>query len=320
MKRIFAVGAALSMSVSVFATDVQLVVEKVDNQGVVAGNTYRIYAQLPSAQHSLHAVWGDTQNPISIHSTAPFYQNEMGAHNSSAIHPNVTALYPALKYDSYITLGYADAIDNTVWDIGFDFSTFNNGGDVNSSNGAWFLLPDDEKCSPNNANLVLIAQLTTTGTASGTLNLQGKDANQQAWKEVALSFTTENAKTFGCTDQTATNFIPSANFNDGSCAYKYEDVVETEVIGFVVATWSVFPNPVKEQLIHIQFNEAVESSKLSLEILDMRGKRVAMHELSKGNWSAPNRVTIEQNLAAGSYQIVLTKDGKPETKTLVVSK
>jgi hypothetical protein len=31
-------------------------------------------------------------------------------------------------------------------------------------------------------------------------------------------------------------------------------------------------------------------------------------------------VTIEQSLAAGSYQIVLTKDGKPETKTLVVAK
>jgi hypothetical protein len=181
-------------------------------------------------------------------------------------------------------------------------------------------LPDDEKCSPNNANLVLIAQLTTTGTASGTLNLQGKDANQQAWKEVALTFSTENAKTFGCTDQTAMNFIPAANFNDGSCAYRNDEVVETEVIGFVVATWSVFPNPVKDQLIHIQFNEAVESTKLSLEILDMSGKRVATHELSKGNWSAPNRVTIEQNLAAGSYQIVLTKDGKPETKTLVVAK
>lgn len=320
MKKIFAFGAALCLSVSSFATEVNLVVEKVDNQGIVTGNTYRVYAQLPNSQYSLHAVWGDAQNPISIHSTAPFYQNEMGAHNSSAIHPNVTALYPALKYDSYITVGYSDALDNSVWDIGLDFSTFNSGGDITTSNGAWFLLPEDEKCSPAMSNLVLIAQLTTTGTATGTLNLQGWGANKEVWKELALTFSTNDAKTFGCTDQTAMNYAPAANFNDGTCKYKNEEVVESELVDFVVEAWSVFPNPVRDQLIHIQFNEAVQTTKLTLEILDMSGKRVALHELSKGNWSSPNKVTIEQSLSAGSYQIVLTKDGKSETKTLVVSK
>ena len=69
-----------------------------------------------------------------------------------------------------------------------------------------------------------------------------------------------------------------------------------------------------------EFPKEIYTLADTLEILDMTGKRIAMHELSKGNWSSPNKVTIEQSLAAGSYQIILTKDGKPETKTLVVAK
>jgi hypothetical protein len=50
MKRIFAIGAALSMSASVFATDVQLVVEKVDNQGA---SFYHTWLCRRDRQHSL---------------------------------------------------------------------------------------------------------------------------------------------------------------------------------------------------------------------------------------------------------------------------
>ena len=57
MKNLFAMTAALMMGFGATASNVELVVEAVDNNGTVPGNTYRVYAVLPSAQHSLHAVF-----------------------------------------------------------------------------------------------------------------------------------------------------------------------------------------------------------------------------------------------------------------------
>ena len=42
MKNLFAMTAALMMGFAASASNVQLVVESVDNQGMVPGNTYRV--------------------------------------------------------------------------------------------------------------------------------------------------------------------------------------------------------------------------------------------------------------------------------------
>ena len=49
MKNIFAMTAALLMGFGASANNVELVVEAVDNGGLVPGNTYRVYAVLPTA-------------------------------------------------------------------------------------------------------------------------------------------------------------------------------------------------------------------------------------------------------------------------------
>ena len=311
----------MAAAAQLFAATPQLIVQKVNNQGAVPGNTYRVYAQVEEGQ-SIHAVWGDTQHPIIIESTAPFYQNALASYGSNSIHPNLVAVDPNVQYDSFITLGYEDATNNTVWDIGVDFSSFNDGGEILVSNGAWFLLPQDEKCSPSNAGLVLLAQFTTTGAANGTLNLQGWEGQNEVWKALDLKFSTENAQTFGCTNAQASNYNPSATFNDGTCEDNAtETVLSVATNASAENTWAVFPNPVRDQLIHIQLsNVTSETSKMSVDIFDMAGKKIVSRELSKGNFVSGNKVTIEQALSAGSYKIALTRDGVVETKTLVVAK
>ena len=44
MKNLFAMTAALMMGFGATASNVELVVEAVDNNGTVPGNTYRVYA------------------------------------------------------------------------------------------------------------------------------------------------------------------------------------------------------------------------------------------------------------------------------------
>lgn len=322
MKSIYTLAFSVLTFLQVSASDVQLIVQKVENSGLVPGNTYRVYAHMPSSDYSLHAVWGDTQNPLMIESTAPFYQHPLGQYSSIGIHQNIIDIAPEIAFDSFITLGYANSEGNSLWDIGVDFSSFDEGGEILTNNGAWFLLPENEKCSPeNNSNLILLGQFTTQGIASGTMNLQGWRTEKQTWNSFGLTFTTSDAKIFGCMDASASNYDASATFDDGSCIGQPSEVVLNTQELVAAQSWSVFPNPVRDNLVHIQFSKGfVVSPKAVLEIYDMTGKRLAQHVLSNGSWTASNRLTINQQLAGGSYKIVINDGEKSESQTLIVAK
>ena len=55
------------------------------------------------------------------------------------------ALEPELEWDSYITIGLLDSADNALQNIGIDFTDFVNGNNLYTSNGSWFITPDDEQ-------------------------------------------------------------------------------------------------------------------------------------------------------------------------------
>ena len=91
MKNLFAMTAALMMGFGATASNVELVVEAVDNNGTVPGNTYRVYAVLPSAQHSLHAVFAAEDHVLNIATTGSFFQHQYGSYSSLDINEGIVA-------------------------------------------------------------------------------------------------------------------------------------------------------------------------------------------------------------------------------------
>ena len=128
MKNLFALTAAVVFGLTAAASNVQLVVQAVDNGGAVNGNTYRIYAELPSSQHSLHAIFADGEHMLNVTSTGSFYQNQLGGASTIDINEAVMGIDETLAFDSWVTVGAENNSNNNLWNIGIDFSSFNNGG------------------------------------------------------------------------------------------------------------------------------------------------------------------------------------------------
>ncbi len=324
MKKSLLLFSVFAMSFSMYATDVQLIVERLDNKGAVPGNTFRIYAQMPTSDHSLHIIFGDQTNPLTINSTASFYQHQYAGYSAASMNASLTEFDASAKFDSWITVGYADNAGNDMWDLGVDFSEFNTGGSINANNGGWFLLPTDEKCNQDANHLVLIGQLTTTGIATGTMNVQGWTAPNVAWRADGLTFSTSNAQTFGCMDSKASNYNAEATFNDGTCQYTPEVAQSNSAVISKVeneSAWEVFPNPLRDNILNVQFrNLDVKELATRIDIIDMTGKLVASHSISADAVLPGNRVTLKQELAAGTYKAVLVQNGFQESKTIIVEK
>lgn len=321
MKKLFPLAIAFLWALNVGASDPQLVVQRIDNGNTVAGTTYRLYAKVAAPATSVYMVWGTAEHPLFIRSTALFYQDALGGYSASMANPNNFGFSPGLKYDSWITVGHDNQQGNGMWDIGFDFSSFNQGGAIESSNGAWFLLPDDQKASASAQGLVLLGQFTTTGVVTGQLNLQGKSAGtREAWKAFALTFSTNNAQIFGCTDPNATNYAADATFNDGSCVLQESIPLAVDVESFT--PWSVFPNPVRTDLIHLQFVSGFKlgQGNTQVEVIDMSGRVLLQQQLNTTDKVSLNQYTLHHNLAAGTYKLVLKNGQQVESQTIVVAK
>ena len=147
----------------------------------------------------LDAVAGDGINDKRLATSGTFYQNPFGGPTSTDINPLLFKNFPSLEYDSFVTVGAMDSTgypydNNALLNIGIDWTNFeDNGGDVYTDNGLWFVTPDDSQGEPmlfTNQNCeekygTLVARVTVFGELDsvyiGAL-FQGKDNTGTTWQ------------------------------------------------------------------------------------------------------------------------------------------
>lgn len=154
--------------------------------------TIRMYANMDAGDR-LDAVYGNSSSGfmISMLDGASTYQNATyGGPTSKSINSAFFPIVPSLEWDSYVTIGclYSDGTpfdNNALQDIGIDWSGFEAGGDVSSTNGTWFITPADAQGGEMGGR-VLIGQFTIY-SGSGMYDMQfdagfqGKDADGVTW-------------------------------------------------------------------------------------------------------------------------------------------
>ena len=196
---------------------------------LAGSNTYRIYLETSSALDFVSAVYTDgASGEVQVTTSTSFYMNEFGGLTVNDINPGLFSFFPALEYDSYVTIGLdseAELGESSIalsgqssWgpsflagnDLSIDASNSAAGSGWSVPNGATNGFAGDDQ-------RVMLAQVTTDGEIDGTLFIEvhpgGSAANAFSHQ---FSFSSEAC---GCTDASAANYQPGATLNDGSCIY-----------------------------------------------------------------------------------------------------
>jgi len=206
-----------------------------------------------------------------------------------------------------------------LWTIGIDYNNFLAGQELTVTDGAWFVVPTDVQAAAAAGNKVLLMQLTTDGTATGVLNLQGRDGQGGTWRAHDLTFTSKDAKVFGCTDATAANYNADATYNDGTC----EGAATEGLTGIAADTkWNIFPNPVFESTFSVKFDKDIVlgEENIVVEASDLSGKVVFTQEYTQGDVVGGNRILVKHNLAAGTYNLSAKHVDFSSAQTFVVTR
>lgn len=173
----------------------ELLAVEIDNKGLAPGKTYQFYAQFANENDHVHIVFGDDIKELIIQSSKKFYQNEFGGAMSTNINPKLDSLDKTVRYDSYLTIGRTNSRENYLSNFNLDLSQFEtDGSGIRTDDGAWYVTPDQEQAYCKNGNKhILVLQLTTAGSVSGQISMQGKDNKGLIWRELAIPISIENA-------------------------------------------------------------------------------------------------------------------------------
>ena len=235
MKHFLLLAACFMLVSSSYGQLVEIAVEPyVVHDGSIAEldgmTTYHVYAVCTNPSDEISAVYGDATAPLSLTSTDGFYQNALGSNVGWTINPAFFGAFPAIEYDSWITLGVMNQNEVTGQPntVGMDvaFAEFAAGGDlvVNSENGgSWFTLFGDTQAQAGDDLKVLIAQLTASNDAviTGNFNIQifvnGSQSSSEQFE--GIPFSSQEGAIFGCMDPDAVNYNPDATESGETCIY-----------------------------------------------------------------------------------------------------
>ena len=207
------------------------------------GTTYRFYVNAEDATDKFSAVFGNDQAPLVINTPEGIYNDAFNTSwNASGINAALFGFFPDLEFDSYATIGLDGPAagvpgandpslvqDASLPTVSGYFTAGGTGIDVNTLTGAsWYVLNTAANALPTDGRW-LIAQITTAGSISGTMNYQVfplGDGGNQIQKSVDFDGEGEFPQfvtVCGCMDETACNYNPEANNEDGSCVYAEEN-------------------------------------------------------------------------------------------------
>lgn len=188
-------------------------------------NTYRVYAVLDDDEDELIALYGDAASPWTLSLDGTLFQAADGG-------PLATS-WTTSDMDSWFTIG-SDGPGGTssLQEVGMTaaWADFESGAGftVNSAaGGTVFVFPGSSADALAGADgRVLIAQLTMTGTATLTLNLQWRPQGGLMIQEEGVVLTLPQE--VGCMDPTACNYDAEALVDDGGCEYTTGDYYDCD--------------------------------------------------------------------------------------------
>ena len=207
---------------------------------VVPGTVYRIYVDMQDASDRMSAVFGNNVSPLNLSTPSGVFNSSFNSSwNASGISAAFLATQPEMADDTYATIGLVGPSSESGITNSYDPSVIEDGDqpmtpffttDGESSlqvntliGGSYYILDTADNGLPDENLRVLIMQVTTTGTISGTLNFQvfplGDGENQIQTTVVFDGAGTFGGDVLGCTISLACNFNPLATINDGSCDF-----------------------------------------------------------------------------------------------------